>query len=380
MEPTSLVSVLTALSRLAALPLEQATAMPGEMYTSEAVSEHERSHLFSRQWLCAGRTEDIPSPGDYLCFQLGEQPAVIIRQRDGSVLAFANVCRHRMMLLLEGSGSCRRVVCPYHAWTYGLDGKLVGAPHMDRRPGFDKSAISLPSIRCETWHGWIYLCQDDQAPSIESQLAGLEPLIAPYEMQNYVSIALHDHVWETNWKQLTENFMEGYHLPVAHKASVGRFFPVDKTRFTDGNPDPAFTFQFFSKTEDAPVGVAHPTNTRLEGEQRLTSILPTIFPSHMYALAPDHLWYLSLQPQGVGQVRIRYGAALAPEVLAASDDPETLIANTRGFLDQVNEEDRKVVEGIYRGACAPLSTPGPLCWLERENHEFTQYLARQLCD
>ncbi|MGB5706271.1 MAG: SRPBCC family protein, partial [Arenicellales bacterium] len=205
------------------------------------------------------------------------------------------------------------------------------------------------------------------------------PLVSPYNMQHYMPIARQQHVWSTNWKHLTENFMEGYHLPVTHKATVGGYFPVEDTQFSEQKPDPAFTYQFFTKTGDAPVGTAHPDNRHLKGKQRRTSILPSVFPSHMYALAPDHFWYLSLQPLGPGEVAILYGAALAPEVLAASEDPEKIINETRSFLDQVNAEDRMVVEGIYRGAQAPLSIPGPLCWLEKENHEFTQYLARQLC-
>jgi len=98
----------------------------------------------------------------------------------------------------------------------------------------------------------------------------------------------------------------------------------------------------------------------------------------MYVLAPDHLWYLSLQPEGVGKTRIRYGAALAPEVLADQSDPAAYIAKTKAFLDAVQAEDQFVVEGIFKGAQAPLSSPGPLSWLERENHEFTRYLARIL--
>jgi choline monooxygenase len=160
---------------------------------------------------------------------------------------------------------------------------------------------------------------------------------------------------------------------------VGDYFPVENTRFPKAPANPAFTWQTFTKTGDAPVGSAHKDNKRLKGTQRSTSVLCSVFPSHMYALAPDHLWYLSLQPMGTGQVRIRFGASLAPEVLAASRNPKKLIKDTCTFLDQVNLEDRRVVEGIHRGVIAPLSTAGPLCWLERENHEFTQYIARQLC-
>jgi len=374
-----LENILNDLSVLALLPLEDATAMDPGVYTSEAFLALEGEKIFRRQWICAGLSADIPEPGNYTCFDLDSQPVVIMRQSDGKIQAFSNVCRHRMMTLLEGSGSCRRIVCPYHAWTYGIDGQLIAAPQMQERPGFKNGEISLPKIRCEVWHGWMYLTLDQDAEPVSALLSGLEPLVSPYNMQHYVPIARQQQVWSTNWKHLTENFMEGYHLPVTHKATVGGYFPVEDTQFSEQNPDPAFTYQFFTKTGDAPVGTAHPDNKHLKGKQRRTSILPTVFPSHMYALAPDHFWYLSLQPLGTGEVAILYGAALAPEVLAASQDPEKLISETCSFLDQVNAEDRMVVEGIYRGAQAPLSIPGPLCWLEKENHEFTQYLARQLC-
>jgi choline monooxygenase len=105
-----------------------------------------------------------------------------------------------------------------------------------------------------------------------------------------------------------------------------------------------------------------------------------VFPGHMFVLAPDHLWYLCLQPLGSQRVAIKYGAAVPPEVLAGQEDVEAFVARTKAFLDRVQVEDRDVVEGIFRGAMSPLGTPGPLSWLERENHEFTQYLARRLCD
>jgi hypothetical protein len=106
--------------------------------------------------------------------------------------------------------------------------------------------------------------------------------------------------------------------------------------------------------------------------------MPTIFPTHMYVLAPDHLWYLSLRPKGTGQVHVRFGAALAPEVLRSLADPQAFIAETVAFFDKVNAEDRFVVEGIYAGSQAPLARPGRLSWLEREIHDFVAYLARRL--
>ena len=376
------LSTLKHLASLAALSQEEATAMPPEMYHSSEIAEWERKHIFDKEWLCAGLSNAIPKTGDYLSYEIGDQPIVVIRQKDGSVAAFANVCRHRMMTLLEGSGSCKnkRIMCPYHAWSYDIDGSLKSAPHMQYRPNFDKKDYSLVPIRCEVWEGWVYVTLNNEALSVASQLIELQEVVADYHMANYVPIVQQDHIWNTNWKMLTENFMEGYHLPVTHRATVGGHFPVNETKFSELQANPAFTYQLYTKKETALVGNAHPDNKVLTGEQRRTSVLPTIFPSHMISLGPDHLWYLSLQPLGSSKVKIRYGAALAPEVLAASDDPDRLIWNVINFLDQVNEEDRGVVEGIFKGSMGSLSKAGPLCWLERENHEFTQYIARRLCD
>jgi phenylpropionate dioxygenase-like ring-hydroxylating dioxygenase large terminal subunit len=282
-----------------------------------------------------------------------------------------------MMRLLEGRGNRRRIVCPYHAWTYDIGGRLIGAPHMKGTPGFEPRRLCLPEIRTEVWDGWIYITLDPEAPGIGGRLAPLHQIVAPYGTPDYVPIVTEDYVWNTNWKLLTENFMEGYHLPVAHRRTVGAWFPADSTEFPAETFD-AFTYQTFAKNQDAKYGLAHRDNTRLGGRWRHTTVMPTIYPTHMYVLAPDHLWYLSLRPKSIGEVQIRFGAALAPEVLASLEDPDAAKRELVSFFDQVNEEDRMVVEGIYQGAKAPLSRPGRLSWLEREIHDFIGYLARRL--
>jgi phenylpropionate dioxygenase-like ring-hydroxylating dioxygenase large terminal subunit len=379
-QPSTVDEVLTSLKKLAATPLEAATAPPKAIYTLPDITAHEMDRIFASEWLCAGRADELPNPGDYMAFECGAQPLIIIRGADGALSARSNICRHRMMRLVEGRGNTRKFTCPYHAWTYNLEGQLVGAAYMDRTTCFNKSDIQLPAVRCEEYLGWIYVCLDPDVEPVAHMLADLTEKILPYNMQDYVTIFTEDHVWDTNWKCLTENFMEGYHLPVAHRDTVGGHFPVEETQFDERGSFPHFTSQLFVKTGTAPVGTAHPDNTSLTGKWRNISVMPTVFPSHMYVLAPDHLWYLALQPDGPGRTRIRYGAALAPEVLAAQADPQSYIAGTKAFLDAVQLEDKQVVEGIFAGAKAPLSSPGPLSWLERENHEFTQYLARRLCD
>jgi len=371
---------LRGLRAVAQSPFSAADTIPPLLYRSPEVHALEMQRIFAREWLCPGLAADIPKPGDYITFSIGDQPVLTIRGRDGVIRSFSNVCLHRMMPLVEGRGSCgNKLVCPYHAWTYDTEGKVIGAGHMGGRdPAFDKKQFRLPELRTEIWQGWLYVTLNAEAPPVAELLSGLLPVVERYRMEGYLPVVHQDHVWETNWKLLNENFMEGYHLPVAHKATVGAWFPVEDTEFPEEVFD-AFTYQTFTKDESATYGRAHDSNTRLEGKWRYTSILPTVFPTHMYVLAPDHLWYLSLRPKGVGQVHVRFGVALAPEVYEAlGETRDAWVKELVDFFDRVNAEDKFVVEGIFKGSKAPLASRGPLSWLEREIHDFARYLDAKL--
>ena len=371
--------ILERLREVAAKPLSMATAIPKDLYISPDILRLETERLFYGEWICAGRSDEIPNVGDYMSFDLCDQPLIVLRGGNGEIHALSNVCRHRMMRLVEGRGNARKFTCPYHAWTYDSTGKLVAAPYMDRTDCFNKKDIALPQVRCEDFQGWIYVSLNHDIAPVADMLAPLSDIIAPYAMEHYITIFNEQHEWDCNWKCLTENFMESYHLPVAHKGTVGAHYVVMDTSFDDRGSFEHFTYQLFTKSDGAPVGNAHPDNKTLTGKWRNISVMPTVFPGHMYVLAPDHLWYLCLQPRGHDKVTIKYGAAVPPEVLSAQSDVDGFIARTKAFLDRVQVEDRGVVEGIFQGALSPLGMPGPLSWLERENHEFTQYLARRLC-
>ena len=333
--------------------------------------------------ICPGLAAEIPNTGDYLTFTIAETTrsfACATRIGRGPK-TYSNVCRHRMMKLLEGSGQhLERVVCPYHAWTYDLNGQLMrGArAYGAQSKGFNKKDFCLPEIRTEIWNGWIYITLNQDAAPVADLLAPMHDLVAQFRMDRYIPCETQDHVWQTNWKLLTENFMEGYHLPVAHKATVGQWIGLDDTVFPD-EVSPHFTWQTFTKGETATYGLAAEANDYLEGRWRYTTIMPTVFPAHMYVLAPDHVWYLSLRPKGVGEVHVRFGVALAPERIAAFPSKEAALKDLVSFFDHVNEEDRFVVEGIFKGAHGALAEAGPLSYLEREIHDFQKYLVARLC-
>jgi phenylpropionate dioxygenase-like ring-hydroxylating dioxygenase large terminal subunit len=353
-------------------PFTDARSMPPSVYTTPEFLAREIEAIFSKEWVCVGRSSGLAKPGDYLTYDLAGQPIVVLRNKRGELRAFSNVCLHRMSLLLEGSGNRPAIVCPYHAWTYDLDGRLRGAPFMGETTGFCKEDYALPPVRCEEWLGWVYVTLDNDRPGVAEALKPIENMIAQYGMDTYVECFREEHVWDTNWKILAENFMESYHLPVCHAATVGGHSKLEEMDCPPGLE--AFNYHWITKEASLAIGNAHPTNTRLEGRWRKTTALLAIYPSHLITLTPGYFWYLSLHPKGAGKVSIVFGGGLSPEFMA---DPKAdeYVATLKTLLDDVNLEDRGCTEKVFRGLSAGAARPGHLSYLERPIYDFMQYLA-----
>ena len=362
----------TQLQQTAARPFDQARAMPPGVYTSEAFLAREIDGIFRQEWYCVGRSSALAKPGDYVTVDLAGQPVIVVRGRDGELRAMANVCLHRMSTLLQGEGNVRAITCPYHAWTYSLDGTLRGAPQMEHNAGFCKSDYRLPQIRCEEWLGWVYVTLNPEIEPVATRLAPLEAMIARYGMAGYVETFRETHVWDTNWKLLAENYMESYHLPICHRATVGPYTGLDGVETVPGEPH--FNIHWFPKEEGLAIGTAHPANKRMKGRERTTSAILSIYPSHLVTLTPGYFWYLSLQPLAPGKVHMIFGGGFAPEFIA---DPRVDEYNTtfRTLLAEVNVEDQGCTEAVFRGVNAGLSQPGHLSHLERPIYDFLRYIA-----
>ena len=357
------------------VPFAQAHAMPKSVYTSPEFLAQEMQHIFAQDWLCAGRADALPNPGDYLTMQIAGEPVIVLRDRDGAIRAMSNVCRHRMSTLLEGRGNTRAIVCPYHAWTYNLDGSLRGAPAMTLNEGFCKDQIALPKVRCVEWLGWIMVTLNPDAPPPAEVLRDVEDLVGYLHMENYVEAFREEFNWATNWKVLAENFMESYHLPVCHAGTIGG--TVDLLKMTCPEGLPAFNYHYIIKNDALDLTLAHPSNTTLTGDERRTTWLLSIYPSLMITLTPGYFWYLCLTPDGPGRVNVLFGGGLAPE-FAADPKSKEHFDRLKALLDDVNVEDKGCVEKVYAGLCAGLSTPGPLSHLERPNFDFARYIAGRI--
>lgn len=357
------------------VPFERAFAMPKSVYTSPEFAEAELKHIFAKEWLCAGRAEALPNPGDYMTMTIAGEPIIILRDREGQLRGMSNVCRHRMSTLLEGRGNTRAIVCPYHAWTYNLDGSLRGAPAMAANEEFCRDKIALPPVRVENWLGWIMVTLNQDAPAPHEALADVARLIGYLDMSTYTETFRETFTWATNWKVLAENFMESYHLPVCHSGTIGG--TVDLMKMTCPEGTPAFNYHYIVKNDTVPLALAHPSNTTLKGDERRITWLLSIYPALLITLTPGYFWYLSLTPNGPGSVEVLFGGGMSAEWMA-DPEAEAHLAKVKALLDDVNVEDKGCVEKVYRGLVAGLSEPGPLSHLERPNFEFATYLASKM--
>jgi phenylpropionate dioxygenase-like ring-hydroxylating dioxygenase large terminal subunit len=198
--------------------VEDGWTLPAGWYADEGVSSLERERIFATTWQYAGRTELVQEPRSFFASSAGHIPVVVVRDCEGVLRGFVNVCRHRGHPVVSGEGCRETLQCPYHAWTYELDGSLRRAPRAEREPGFDPSGLSLRPLSVGTWGPFVFVNPDPDAAPLADTLGELPALVAESGLE-LDDLTFHSHhEWEikSNWKVAIENFLECYHCPVAH--------------------------------------------------------------------------------------------------------------------------------------------------------------------
>jgi len=376
---SSTAELLSLLTENAGRSFGVAQTLPPAIYHDKGIHDLELDRVFRHDWICLGRLAEIPTPGDFLCRDISDSPVVAIRQKDGSVKALANVCAHRAARLLGCDGHTNRISCPYHSWTYSIDGQLIGAPFMQDTPGFDVSAYRLKELVCDTWEGFVYVSLDANAQAISHRLESLTDLVGDFRMTDYVPVFSQVDIWQANWKCLVENYMDAYHIHRVHKNSFGKYGTSERlTHLFDG--DDAYSYHYVQE-DDAPRSVsAHPDNTWLTGDNRNRTFLINVFPAHTMQLQPDMMWYLSILPHGVEQLEVRWAVSIPGEILESATAKQKHIDELMQLLHQVNSEDQPIVENLSKATRSPEATRGPLSYLERNVWQFGRYLSRALAD
>jgi phenylpropionate dioxygenase-like ring-hydroxylating dioxygenase large terminal subunit len=358
------------LARLAGLPLAEARGLPGDFYAAPEYFDYEVAALLEKEWHCLGRIDELPERGSFFVTTLLKEPLLVVRGSDGDIRVLSNVCRHRGMPIAEGSGVVRRIfVCPYHSWSYDLQGLLANAPRMGDK-GVAPGSCRLPGLRTELWNGFIYVNLDPKAASLAPRLQTLEGLLKNYGTEDMKIVHVAEEDWRTNWKCLIENFMEAYHLSVVHPRTLHPYTPTGLSK--KSLSDDMFTSYCANYPQNIPArGKGAPGLTEAE---RHRSTLFCLFPTQLVSQAASLLVSLSLQPMAVDVVRVRWTISVRDGDLT-QDEIDQRIA----LWQEVNREDREKLEKLQSSLASRFAPSGPLAPADFEGTiwDFYRYLARK---
>src|SRR5829696_5744685 len=206
------------ITKSAMLDTPHTTALDPRLYVDPASLDREQEAIFARTWQLGGHASQVAEPGRFMTVRAGRESALVIRGEDGELRAFRNVCRHRAARLREGTGDCGKALrCPYHGWTYRTDGRLIGVPEGRGFPGLDKAQLGLMPASVEVFHGLVFVNLDPDAAPLAPTLAGLGEKLAPYGIERLEPFAdFPPSSQPANWKIVADNYLEGYHVPIAH--------------------------------------------------------------------------------------------------------------------------------------------------------------------
>ena len=360
------------LEALLALDDAKACALPSAAYTCEVVAALEQERIFFPEWVCLGHVGEVPNPGDYLTTELAGEPLLMVRAEDNEIRVLSNVCRHRGMRLQTASGCATRFSCPYHGWTYDLHGQLIGAPYMDSVEGFRMTEHRLPTFASEIWQGFVFVNLDHSALPLAPRLAGSLPYIRNYHLEEMHFNFSTEDVWDTNWKCLVENAIEGYHLSRVHPNTLAAT-PTDLCEKFPGSE--SYTEYRSHYPPESPQRTPHhPDLTEIE--KRCSTYL-CVFPSFIIGIGPHGAVYQCIRPIRVNQLATRWGFVSYGE----NDDSVTMEA-WKASINDANAEDRAILESLSFGLRSRFLEPARLAPPDYEGTiwDLQRYVAKRLVD
>ncbi|GAA1700880.1 aromatic ring-hydroxylating oxygenase subunit alpha [Fodinicola feengrottensis] len=320
------------------------STLPGRYYTDPAIFAAEQRKILEEMWFCAVRAADLPRPGDFQTAQIGRESVLVTRGRDGVLRGFLNICRHRgAQLCTQETGSVRRSFqCPYHAWTYGLDGKLVAAPNLTNMPDIDRLEFGLRPVRAYEWLGYVWLCLAADPPSftetvIDSVTArlGAAAVVDSYHLDDLALGRRIRYDVKANWKLVVENFMECYHCATIHP-ELTEVLP----EFAEGYAAQYYVghgaefgpeIAGFTVDGSAGFGVLEGVSTDQHRRYYAATVRPQVFLN----LVPDHVILHRMFPLAVDRTMVECDWLFAPEVIAAGRD----VSRSVELFHRVNEQD-----------------------------------------
>ena len=363
-------------------PYRAASLLPGRAYHDPDIHEFERGEWFRRDWMVVGREEDAPEPGTYFLANVDDEPLIVVRGRDDILRAFYNVCQHRGTAVVEERcGKAVRFQCPYHAWIYDLDGRLVRAKHTEDLEDFSFEGNGLVPVSLATWQGFVFVSLTTDPPELIGWLGDLVPHLARFDF-SLLRVA-HEEVYEVdaNWKFIGENYSECYHCPGIHP-QLNRLTPYDVGGdYAPDGPWQGGWMELVDGAETMAVDGGHrggrpsiPGITELD-ERRIYYYL--LWPTTFLSIHPDYLLVHRLEPSGADHTRITCQWLFEASTIARPDfDPSDAVA----FWDLTNRQDWHVCELQQRGTKSRSWTAGRFSNQEPSVHAFDLMLVDRYAD
>lgn len=350
-------------------PRETAETLPAWCYTSQAFYERERNEIFFKYWNCIGHQNQVPKPGSYITLRFLDVPIVVMRGEDMKVRAFINSCSHRASEVALGSGECKFLKCPYHAWAFSLTGELIGTPLYDESETFRKADHGLRPVKLEIWAGLMWINLNPDSADLKTYLGDLPERVAPWGADDMVCVSRVVNKIEANWKHYFENYSDSYHVPFVHQSSLN----WKRVRGRELH-DPAIykgNYIMHAAWFDGTRGVRNgekafpqlPTPPALHG-----SFFPYVYPNAGLQFHNDFVALTEVYPDGPDRF-IHVRSFMIPEAFTALPDYEEIRDNYLRNQQTVGLEDFAVLEAQQRSAHSPFYKPGRFAHMDRLVHD-----------
>jgi Rieske 2Fe-2S family protein len=405
MTPLAQTKVKPMFRKTAEMLAPSARSLPQEYFVSPEILAEEEEKIFSKQWLLVGHQSQIAKPGDYFVQEMIGESLIVVRDKSREIHGFYNVCRHRASRLIENRDGqlSAAIQCPYHAWTYGLDGRLLGAPHMDDVPGFNKADYSLRPVNIALWEGFIFVNLADSGTltsilsqrekrnklpamgdqSLEEWFAPLAGKFSRWNLPSLRSARRIEYDVRANWKLIFQNYSECYHCLGVHP-ELSKISPHDSAEndLTEG----PFLGGFMriakgrSLTLSGNACALPIADKEEEGEEAKDRVFYySIFPNMLLSLHPDYVMVHQLRPESPERTLILCDWFFHPDAAGVSApgyrfDPDDAIE----FWDMVNKQDWHVCELSQQGISSRAYEPGPYSARESIPAAWDEYYLRQM--
>lgn len=350
-----------------------------EFYIDPEILKKEFDNIFLKNWICAGRTSELDESGKYKIINLGTESAIVLRDGSFKLIALLNVCRHRGTRICEQTTGqfSKSIQCGYHGWTYGLDGRLIGAPHMEKAEGFQKDQFPLHNIAIAEWEGFIFINFSGKPEKFESQFGPLVGRFKDWSISELVPVKTIHYEVAGNWKLVIQNYCECYHCPILHPA-LAEIIP-----YMGGRND-LYEGPFLGGYMDMLDGKESVTMSGhrccpplpgLNPDDRHRVYYYSIFPNLLLSLHPEYVMYHTVWPDGLNRCRVECSWLFKKDVLESNKNkPQEAI----DFWDMTNKQDWHISELSQLGIQSKMYAPAPYSGQESLLAAFDAYYKKAL--